>query len=475
MTLNQRDAPLHQALQKFIQNEPISFHVPGHKNGQLFSELGKDKFQELLKFDLTELNGLDDLHAPSGVIKAAQQLAADWFGASETHFLVGGSTAGNLAMILAAGSVRKKMIVQRNCHKSILNGLELCNAEPVFVAPEFDTRANRYTAPSFGSIKNAVEESEEIGAIILTYPDYYGKTFDIKEIIDYAHEQNIPVLVDEAHGVHFSLKNEFPPSALDLGADVVVQSAHKMAPAMTMASYLHVRSQLIRAEDVFHYLQMIQSSSPSYPLMASLDLARHFLANIDEKTIDKLKKSITQFREMLLLGHNWKVVESTTYDDPLKITLEVNNGMTGHQLAELFESNGIYPELSSYHQVLFVHGLAPFQKWKRLSIALEKIEERLNSTPKHDTMEIADMFPVKVQNLELSYLEMKQRDKVRLEWSQAESRIAAESVIPYPPGIPIIFKGEKITGKHVKMVEYLLNRGTNFQNKEIGKGIICFV
>ena len=294
--MNQQETPLFTKLQQFASGNPLSFHVPGHKNGQVFPEHGATCYSPLLKLDMTELPELDDLHAPKGVIAQAQQLAKQFFQSEETFFLVGGSTSGNLAMILATCKADDYVIVQRNCHKSIMNGLELAGAKPVFLAPEFDERTNRYTCPSYETMEKAIRKYPEAKAVIVTYPDYFGQTFPLKKMIELADRHEIPVLVDEAHGVHFSLGKPFPPSALTLGADIVVQSAHKMAPAMTMSAYLHVNSKFVSKEKVAHYLQMIQSSSPSYPLMASLDLARYYLANFSERDMDALLKSVKRVR-----------------------------------------------------------------------------------------------------------------------------------------------------------------------------------
>lgn len=297
--MDQYQTPIYQTLKRLDETNPISFHVPGHKNGAVFPEQARAYYDSILKLDMTEIPGLDDLHAPTEAIAEAEELAAGFFQADHTFFLVGGSTAGNLAMILATCGVGDKVIVQRNCHKSIMNGLELSGAKPIFIAPEYDATVDRYTNPSMETVHQALETHPDVKAVILTYPDYFGKTYAIKEMIDTAHEYEIPVLVDEAHGVHFALGEPFPSSALALGADVVVQSAHKMAPAMTMASLLHINSTFVSKERIAHYLQIIQSSSPSYPLMASLDIARSFLATMKKDEIEKVLQSAAKVKEIL--------------------------------------------------------------------------------------------------------------------------------------------------------------------------------
>src|SRR5699024_8450140 len=210
----------------------------------------------------------------------------------------------------------------------------------------------------------------------------------------------IIVLIDEAHGVHFSLGEPFPPSALELGADIVVQSAHKMAPAMTMASFLHVNSSRVSKNRLSHYLQMLQSSSPSYPLLASLDIARYFLANLTSEDIEKTLQSVNEIRSML---------ESLPYcevlpiiDDPTKLTLHVE-GISGYEIAKLFEHAGNYPELATHNQVLVIHGRHPFNRLDDLKKSLNRLKLQLKSHSNHDTIDVTNLLPSNVQSLALSY------------------------------------------------------------------------
>ena len=237
-----------------------------------------------LPYDLTELAGLDDLHEPNGVIEEAQQLLTNLYGSDRSFFLVNGSTVGNLAMIYATCGVGDTVIVQRNAHKSIFNAIELTGSRPVLVSPVWDTNTMAAGTVAATQISRALELYPEARGVILTYPTYYGSTgIDLEEIIKICHSHDVPVLVDEAHGAHFVVGSPFPSSALTIGADVVVHSAHKTLPAMTMASFLHVKSSRVSAEKIAHYLQMLQSSSPSYLLMASLDDARAYAESYNEE------------------------------------------------------------------------------------------------------------------------------------------------------------------------------------------------
>ncbi|MBS3678645.1 aminotransferase class I/II-fold pyridoxal phosphate-dependent enzyme [Ornithinibacillus massiliensis] len=469
--MNQQAMPLLEQLITFNKQNPLSFHVPGHKHGDILSKAAEPYFKSILPIDLTELSGLDDLHAPQGVINEAQRLAAEYFGADHTFFLVGGSTAGNLAMILATCAPGDKIIVQRNSHKSIMNGLELSGAKPILISPVFNEAVERFTAPSFRTVKEAILAHPDAKAIVLTYPDYFGKTYDLKEMIDFAHEHELPVLVDEAHGVHFSLGEPFPTSALALGADVVVQSAHKMAPAMTMASFLHVQSSYISKEQIAHYLQMIQSSSPSYPLMASLDMARHYLANLSGDEIQRVLESVQTLRNIWKKGKHWHIVES---DDPLKITLQVRKGLSGFDLASVLEDYHVYPELATDTQVLLIHGIKGFDQFTRVEKIVNSMNEQYKYRTNHATIEVSTLFHEPMKELAVSYLDMYSLPKKKVPIEQAIGLIAAEAIIPYPPGIPVILKGERITEEQIRLIHHLIKQGATIQHQDMEQGIQVF-
>lgn len=455
----------------------------------VFPEFARSLFDSILSIDYTELPGLDDLHAPTEAIAEAEQLAADFFQTDHTFFLVGGSTAGNLAMILATCTVGDKVIVQRNCHKSIMNGLELSGAKPVFIAPIYDESVDRYTSPCIATLEEALTQHSDAKAVVLTYPDYFGKTYDLQQMIDLTHQYQIPVLVDEAHGVHFSLGDPFPPSALALGADVVVQSAHKMAPAMTMASFLHFHSSLVSKERIAHYLQIIQSSSPSYPLMASLDVSRYFLATFSQEMREATMQSVKVVREILERSEYWNILPATENDDPLKITFHVKHSQSAKKIATLFEKEHIYPELVTHNQILFIHGLSPFKVLSQLNKAVQRVNEQLleadnardidkdvaflngpncKKVSNHATIELTIKNIQSIQGLELSYQAMNQLQYVQVPFIKGIGEIAAEAVIPYPPGIPLILKGERITAEHVEIIEQLQTQGVRIQQRDQG-------
>jgi arginine decarboxylase len=472
MDNKQSQIPLYQAITDFRDNQNISLHVPGHKNGEIFVARAKEYFQSFLQMDLTELAGLDDLHAPEGVIQEAQQLAADWFQSSYTYFLVNGSTVGNLAMILATCDSGDQVLVQRNCHKSILHGMELAGVQPIFLPPTYNKINQRYTAPSVATVKKAIAEYQEAKAVILTYPDYFGDIYPIQEIIDLAHSYNITVLVDEAHGCHFSLPSLPVPSTVELGADVVVQSAHKMTPALTMAAYLHVQSSRVARERISYYLQMLQSSSPSYPIMASLDLARYYLATFTPEQSKDLFAYIEKIRACFNDSDDWVLEQS---DDPLKVCLRVKEGVNSQDVKQLFEEEKLYPELITDKHILFILGLEPTIDPNILIDKIRRITNRLIFCSKRATIEEKNhYFNEDITLLALSYADMRHQKQKWCNWKEAAGKIAAEAIIPYPPGIPILAKGEEISETKIKKIQDLLDQNISFQPKNRRNGLYIY-
>ncbi|MBA2873085.1 lysine decarboxylase [Anoxybacillus calidus] len=464
----QQKTPLYTALKHHSLSNPVSFHVPGHKYGTVFTDMGKEDYNCLLHIDVTELNGLDDLHQPESIIAEAQMLAAEFFGVQKTFFLVNGSTSGNLAMIFAVCEENKKVIVQRNCHKSIINGLQLVGAEPIFISPEFDRDVCVASYISYNTVKETLERHPDATALILTNPNYYGMAIDLTEIVKLAHSYRIPVLVDEAHGAHFALGTPFPKTAVACGADLVVQSAHKTLPAMTMGSYLHFNSELVDEEKVKYFLQVFQSSSPSYPIMASLDLARNYLANLSREDINQISEEIECFKGLLKEIECITVVESTdpvVATDLLKITVQTRSPLSGYQLQSLLEKEGIFTELADPFNVLFVYPLALLKNLGEVSKKIKRALRGIQYDPDYINLLLPYALPIVSQSY--SYKKLKNLPTRVVSLEKAEGLVAAEMLIPYPPGIPILFIGEMITKEHIELINYLKNSGSRFQGGKL--------
>ncbi|MEQ6357398.1 aminotransferase class I/II-fold pyridoxal phosphate-dependent enzyme [Lysinibacillus sp. M3] len=459
----QKKKPIVEGLERFQQQQNISFHVPGHKHGEL-SHLPQP-FKDVMRYDVTELSGLDDLHHPEEMILEAENLLADTYGAMKSFFLVGGSTVGNLAMIYATCKKGDTIIVQRNAHKSIFHAIELVGAKPVFVSPLWDERTLTATHVSYKDLKEAVDYYPEARAVVLTYPTYYGMTSkEIQQQIAYCHEKGIPVLVDEAHGAHFSACTLFQPSALTFGADIVVQSAHKTLPAMTMASFMHVNSNLVEVDKINHYLRMLQSSSPSYLLLASLDDARYYVQTYMESDGAYIIEKRNQWIEALRAIGSLEVIE---VDDPIKLLLRVK-GYTGFQLQEVLEAKHVYAELADANQVLLVLPLLkqghnyPFAE---IRVRIKEAITLLLSTPKAEIVIASQTAYNFVAITEPAYTfdEMNKAETEWLPYMRTMGRISSSMIIPYPPGIPLLVPGEKITVAKLSQLEELLATGATFQ------------
>jgi arginine/lysine/ornithine decarboxylase len=457
----QTESPLYQAIINHLNKDPISYHVPGHKNGTVFKEAA----DLLLQMDLTELEGLDDLHSPEGPILQAEGLLAELYHVNKSFFLINGSTVGNLAMIMAACEEDDLVLVQRNCHKSVLNALKLAKARPIFIQPEYDQDWKVAAGINPKTIKRALSQYPEVKAIILTYPNYYGMIYDLQTIIEDAHQHQVPVLVDEAHGAHLAAGYPFPPSAVQMGADIVVQSAHKTLPAMTMGSYMHFNSDLISKDKVEEYLHILQSSSPSYPIMASLDIARHYLATYTIKDIEYLLQQIILFKEKLSSIPGLKILNHQNQQgDPLKLVIQSQCQLTGFEIQKKLESAGVFSELADPNNVLLVLPLLkegqpyPFDETiEKIRLVLDRLTIRLE--PNETMFKEGD----ELTELAIPFKEMSKYEIKQIPYLQSLDCICAEMVVPYPPGIPLLLRGERITEEKIDNLKKLIETGARFQ------------
>ena len=456
-----QDRPLVQALQKFHNQKPVSFHVPGHKSGVL-SDL-PEAIRQALAYDVTELTGLDDLHEPTEAIKQAEDKLSNLYGSDRSFFLVNGSTVGNLAMLYATVQRGDSIIVQRNAHKSIFNALELTGANPIFLSPDWHEQTQTAGTVSLKSVKEVLSQYPNAKAVVLTTPTYYGiVNKDLEAIVDVCHGYNIPVLVDEAHGAHFIVNEAFPQSALERGADLVVQSAHKTLPAMTMGSFLHIHSQFVDSERVAHYLQILQSSSPSYLLMASLDDARYYAETYNEEDY----KSFQLYRSTIIQGlSDLECVEVVETDDELKLLLRTT-GHTGFVLQQALEQQGLYPELADLYQVLLILPLVKAKHVEPCAQVIDKIKQAVECLTDQEDTAVPFHNILSISTPSSLVYTAEQLHKMNTEWlsfQRATGRVVAEAVIPYPPGIPLLCAGERMGREHIEQMQELLKAGCKFQ------------
>ncbi|MFT8389869.1 MAG: aminotransferase class I/II-fold pyridoxal phosphate-dependent enzyme [Sporolactobacillus sp.] len=463
--MNQQQMPVVTGLKDYMHKQRYSFHVPGHKDGRIVPEEMQRCFRELMRLDATEVANLDDLYHPSGILRDGEALLSEYYQTEASYFLVNGSTVGNLTMIMATVQPGDRVLVQRDSHKSVFNGLRLAGAVPVLLAPAIDPQTGFGHAVSEQALDEALCRFPDARALILTYPNYYGMAGRIRSLIAKAHAHDLVVLVDEAHGPHFHLGAPMPPSALDQGADIVVHSAHKMLPALTMGAWLHCKGGRVQPAKIAAIREMLQTSSPSYPIMASLDLARWFIAGLSSKRIAAICQKREAFVQQLDTIPGITVLKSTDsfQIDPFKLTLCLDYRESGYMWQDRLIEAGIYPELADPRHVLLVLGLTDKETY---SDAFDRIRSSLSGfhrrTEKAGETHIP-VFPL-VQALGRSIQEMANDSIEIIDLAEAEGKLAAESIIPYPPGIPLILQGEVISAGQIRSAGALLAAGAVFQN-----------
>ncbi len=464
---DQAKTPLLDALIAQQKYERISAHVPGHKRGRgLLSTLARYA-GPLAQLDVTEVPGLDDLHHADGVIAKAQQLAAKAFGSEETYFLVAGSTGGNLAAILAVVDPSDVVIVGRNAHQSVWNALVLAQAQRVSVTPTVWHPVQGHAEIAGGlsvmAIQEALLRTQQATALILTSPSYDGFVSDLAAIVQMAHQAGLIVIVDEAHGVHLPFHPQLPMSAIVAGADIVIQSAHKMGAGFTQTAFLHVQGSRVDRVRLQETLRMVQSSSPSYLLMASLDAMRAQLACHGEEllslTLAELEAQKLRLHEACL-GLLVDVKETAT-QDPMKWILHAERlHLTGFELERVLrEEFGIYSEYTSEYHVLLSWSYGNARRdFKKTVDALIHVASQVKSIGRatswelcHASTPISDVIPV---------MPLHERNAgVFTSLFLAVGHRVVDPVTIYPPGIPLLLPGETFLKEHIEILTPVLDNG----------------
>jgi arginine/lysine/ornithine decarboxylase len=447
-------APLWEALLQHVSLSKANFHVPGHKSGQVFDQEGFPLFSSLLPIDLTEVGELDDLHAPTGVIKEAQQLAADAYDADATRFLVGGTTAGNLAAILAVCKPQDKILIARHCHQSVFHGALLAGATVVPIPYSINSYSGMEDPISPETVDSLLQKHPDAKAVVVTSPTYYGIVQQIKKLAAIVHRRGIPLIVDEAHGAHFGFHPELPNRAISQGADISIQSTHKLLPSLTMSSMLHMKNHLVDVESIDMYLRMVQSSSPSYLLMASLDLTRRFMMMEHDK-ITKILHRISFFHQRVQQLQQIVETRSGALMDPMKMAL-TSSFYSGFTFANKLEQKGVYVELADDQRVLLVFSLGTQQsELDYLYQCLVELHEQ--NVIKHPKKKVAMLHPREGEIL--PYAECKTKERRLVPISQAIGKRSADHVVPYPPGIPLILMGETVHHEEMNYIVELIASG----------------
>ena len=439
--LSQSQAPLIDALQLCSRRDDAAFYTPGHKKGHGISPLHQAVFGgDVFRVDVPELPELDDLFAPASVILAAQQLAAEAFGAEQTWFLVNGSTCGIEAALLATCGPGDKVILPRNAHQSVVSGLILSGAMPVWVPPVYDPEWQLSLGVTVDAIAAALRQHPNAKAVLVVSPTYEGVCSDIAAIAELVHGYDLPLIVDGAHGPHLGFHPELPPSALSAGADIVIHSAHKVLAAFTQAALLHVQGERCDRNRLNQALRMTQSSSPSYLLLGSLDAARHQMANQGQELMAHTLALAHSVRGQLSDLPVLDVSQGGIFQQDLtRLTVDVSVlGTTGFAADEWLHAQGVTAELPTLHQLTFILSLG------NTAQDIERLVQGLRQLPASDVVPRAPWVE-HVPKPRMSPREAFFAPTMTCAVDQAIGGLSADTVCVYPPGIPNLMPGEAIT------------------------------
>ena len=448
-----------ERLQEYGRSDIYPFHMPGHKRQP---NLGADAYQ----LDITEVEGFDNLHHAQGILKEEQERFAQYVGAKKSFFLVNGSTCGILAAISAAVPRGGKLLMARNSHKAAYHALFLRQLEAYYVYPaisSFDIQG----AIRPEQIACALEKDRGIAAVYITSPTYDGVVSDIEEIAQIAHRYGKPLIVDEAHGAHFGFHPAFPRSAVSCGADVVIQSVHKTLPAFTQSAILHICSDRIRAEWLEDFLDIYESSSPSYVLMAGISRLIPFLQEEGTARFTALTENLQGFYEKSRALRHLHVIQEEDFDrtcafakDPSKILISTRNcNINGRQLYEkLLREYHLQLEMCSGEYVTALCSLMDTEEgFERLLSALFAMDATLQRVLAPEQGFVARVYHVREQVHTIAAAKECAYEPVKLEASAG--KISREYVYLYPPGIPILVPGERIDAAFVSHVREMKERG----------------
>ena len=467
---DQRNAPLYAALENFRKKRIVPFDVPGHKRGRGNPELVQLLGEKCVGLDVNSMKPLDDLCHPSSVIREAEDLAAAAFGAAHSFFMVGGTTSSVQNMIFSVCKEGDKIIMPRNVHKSAINALVMCGAIPVYVNPEVDKRLGISLGMEPKKLLQAVEDNPDAGAVLVNNPTYYGICSDLKSIVKIAHEYGMKVLVDEAHGTHFSFNDDLPVSGMAAGADMSAVSMHKSGGSLTQSSILLLNKSM-NADHVRQIINLTQTTSASYLLMASLDISRRNLALNGKNSFAKVMQMASYAREEIndigdYYAYGRELINGTSvYDfDVTKLAVYTRDlGLAGIEVYDILRDEyDIQIEFGDISNMLAYISIGDrLQDIERLVGALDDIK-RLFKRDKAGMLSAEYVNPkVAVPPRKAFYSE-----KISLPLRAAEGKICTEFVMCYPPGIPILAPGELITKEIIEYILYAKSKGCSMQGTE---------
>lgn len=452
--LNQSRMPFVEALEAYKAEHFAAFHTPGHKLGVGAPHTLKTWMEPALPYDLGVMYALDDLHEPEGSLKEAQDLAAQLYGADHTWFSINGTTALIETMIMGTVGAGDTIIIPREAHRSVMSGLILSGAKPVYLEGRFDERWGVPLGTTPAEVERVLADHPEAKAIVLVNPNYYGIAIDLEAIVALAHKRGVIVLVDEAHGAHLPFGETLPKSALACGADLVAQSTHKLIGSLTQTSMLHGQGSLIDERRITQVHQILQSTSPNYIFLASLDMARKQMATEGHELVTKAEQLARELRRDLAQIPGVKVPAAADFSgiyayDATKVLIDFYElGLTGVAAEKLLRQEGIEVELVQAYHVLVLITIGDTKKSiKRLVDAVRNVASDVTN---HGEVKIQEMPLATGTQLPKPEVVLTPREgfyskTVAVNLADAAGKISGETISYYPPGIPFVSVGERIT------------------------------
>ncbi|QKG86012.1 aminotransferase class I/II-fold pyridoxal phosphate-dependent enzyme [Kroppenstedtia pulmonis] len=472
--MNQNLTPLFTRLQEHASKNPVQFHIPGHKKGHgMDPEFRSFMGDQALSIDLINIEPLDDLHHPHSVIQEAQQLAAEAFHAEHTYFSVQGTSGAIMTMVMSVAGPGEKIIVPRNVHKSVLSAIILAGGHPVFVHPDMDENLGIAHGVTRREVVRTLEQHPDAKAVLLINPTYFGVAGNLKGIVEDVHRWGIPVLVDEAHGVHTHFHDRLPLSAMQAGADMAATSMHKLGGSLTQSSLLNVRGSLINPRRVQTIISMLTTTSTSYLLLASLDAARRYLATQGKVLLDQTleladyaRKSINEIPGLRCVGREILGSEAAFDMDETKLIIHLHNlGITGYDAEKWLRNHfGIEVELSDLYNILCL--VTPGDTQHTMDILIHALKQLSLET---FTGNKKNHEPIRIPAIPL--LAVSPRDAFysvteTVPLREADGYVMAEFIMIYPPGIPVLLPGERITKENIDYIQSHLDAGLPVQGTE---------
>lgn len=468
--LDQNRAPIYEALERFRQMRVVPFDVPGHKRGRGNPELTEFLGQQCVSVDVNSMKPLDNLCHPISVIREAEQLAAQAFGAAEAFLMVGGTTSAVQSMVLTACKRGDEIILPRNVHRSVINALVLCGAIPVYVNPEVDKRLGISLGMKVSQVEKAIKEHPNAVAVLVNNPTYYGICSDLRSIVKLAHEHNMLCLADEAHGTHFYFGKNLPISAMAAGADMASVSMHKSGGSLTQSSFL-LAGPNVHAGYMRQIINLTQTTSGSYLLMSSLDISRRKLALNGERIFNQVRNMAEYARnEINSIGGYYAfgpemINGDSIFDfDTTKLSVHtLDIGLAGIEVYDMLRDDyDIQIEFGDIGNILAYLSVGDrIQEIERLVSALAEIR-RNHKGDKNGLLSQEYLDPLVICSPQEAFY----AEKISLPIMETEGRVCSEFVMCYPPGIPILAPGEKITKDILNYISYAKEKGCSMTGPE---------